>query len=162
MKCMNLHHSLPIRRKWQYLTQTLKPKRCHIDKLFITGCTWDCHSDNLRCSQWWEGRQYDDILVSAEEMIAYDMEEMTIISCFLRWHGESISWKGCLRNTLSNPIRGEEHAGYRHANERSLVWWFFTCQPVQSYSEPGNGEYSKVLGQKWVVWVPRCQKLPDA
>ena len=34
-----------------------------------------------------------------------------------------------------------------------------TCRPVQSYSEPGNGAYSKVLWQKWIIWVPRCQKM---
>ena len=36
----------------------------HIDNLFVTGCTWGCQNDNLRCSQWREGCQYDDLLVS--------------------------------------------------------------------------------------------------
>ena len=42
----------------------LKPKCHHIDDLLLTGCIWGCQNDNLRCSQWWKGCQYDDLLVS--------------------------------------------------------------------------------------------------
>ena len=38
----------------------------------------------------------------------------------------------------------------------------FAMRTNSQWGEPGNGEYSKVLGQKWIIWVPRCQKLPDA
>ena len=45
---------------------TLKPKGRHIDNLFVTGCTWGCRNDNLVGSQWREGCQYDDLLVSVD------------------------------------------------------------------------------------------------
>ena len=43
---------------------TLKTNGRHIDNLFVTGCTWGCPNDNLGCSQWREGCQYDDLLGS--------------------------------------------------------------------------------------------------
>ena len=38
---------------------TLKRNWCHIDGIFITGCTGRCNFDNFQCSQWWNFRQND-------------------------------------------------------------------------------------------------------
>ena len=27
---------------------------CDFDNMLITGCTWKCHNDNYKCSQWWK------------------------------------------------------------------------------------------------------------
>ena len=32
-------------------------RKCHFDKIFITGCTESCQNDNFQCSQWWKFRQ---------------------------------------------------------------------------------------------------------
>ena len=41
-----------------------KRKCCHLDEIFITGCTESCQNDNFRCSQRWKFRQNDDITIS--------------------------------------------------------------------------------------------------
>ena len=37
-----------------------------------------------------------------------------------------------------------------------------SLQRLQSHFEPDSGEWPKVFSQKWVVWVPWCQKLSEA
>ena len=44
---------------------TLKTKGCQFDNFVITGSTISCYNDNLRCYQWWQSCQIDNILFSA-------------------------------------------------------------------------------------------------
>ena len=39
----------------------LKRKFCHLEGIFINGCTGSCHFGNFWCNQWWKLRQNDNI-----------------------------------------------------------------------------------------------------
>ena len=50
---------------------SLKQKR-YFDEIYVTGCTGNCHFDNLRCSQWRTFRQNDSISVSVMGTLKHD------------------------------------------------------------------------------------------
>ena len=54
------------------MTLITENKRSSYWQPFVTGCTRGCQNDNLGCSQWREGCQYDDLLVSVMTMIGND------------------------------------------------------------------------------------------
>ena len=55
-----------------------------MDKIVVTGGTISCQNDNLRCHQWRQCRQFDDLLFSVRNGAALTVYNLAIFSQL--WH----------------------------------------------------------------------------
>ena len=53
-----------VTTQWRLLI--LKAKYCQLGSIVVTGGTVICHNDNLKCHQWWQCCQVDNILLSVK------------------------------------------------------------------------------------------------
>ena len=84
-------HDLPgwlIEHVYRFCHSLKTEQKCsYSDKIFITGCTESCHSDNFWCSLWWKFCQ-NDISISVN-VLEY--------------------WSGFINNVIKNIYRASSH-----------------------------------------------------
>ena len=106
----------------------LKWKCHHFEEIFITGCTWSCHFDNFRRSQWWKFHQTDTISIS--------MTDIMITS----WNENTFQISGLL---CRNPLVTGEFTAQRpaiHIYDNALV-----VVLIKSLDKQSSGQWNALL-----------------
>ena len=61
---------------------------------------------------------------------------------------------------VSEILIARNHSLLHHLSYSVSITTISLACAIQKWTR--HSKYSKVLWQKWIIWVPRCQKLPDA
>ena len=125
----------------------LKPKGRHIDNLFVTCCTWGCQNDNLGCSQWREGCQYDDLLVSLSTQVTLSLE------LWHRWVITAI--QNNARDLSCLPSSQLNHLSKR--DPRCLYYSLYKCRKPEVNEERLRPFFNQINRRhKNITWMVKC------
>ena len=122
--------------------KTLKPKCCHFDELFVTGCAGSCHFDNFQCSQWRKFRQNNDISVSANNR--------QLDRLFNSWF--KLTSNKITKIRITGISEGTPPATVNSPHKRPVMWKMSSCNGI--IMQHACTQAIRQLAQTSYLWRP--------